>query len=103
RQVSRNVLVESLLVGALASLVGTLAGVGLGWALLQALGALGTGFDIALTIPPAVLVAGVAIGTVNTGFAAYAPARRGARIAPIEALRESSLEQPARSRWRALV
>lgn len=102
KQVSRSVIVESLIVGAGASLVGALAGVGLGWGLLQALGSLGSGFDIALTIPPATVAAGIAIGTVNTFFAAYSPARRGSRIAPIEALRESAIEQPSRSIWRTL-
>jgi putative ABC transport system permease protein len=103
KQVTRSVIVESLLIGAIASAVGALVGVGLGWLLLQALGALGAGFDIALTIPPAAIVAGIAIGTINTLFAAYTPARRGASIAPIEALRESSIEQPAKSRWRTVI
>jgi putative ABC transport system permease protein len=100
KQVTRSVIVESLLIGAIASAVGALVGVGLGWVLLQGLGALGAGFDIALTVPLATVVAGIAIGTITTFFAAYVPARRGASIAPIEALRESSIEQPATSKWR---
>lgn len=103
KQVTRSVIVESLIIGTIASAVGALVGVGLGWILLQGLGALGDGFDIALTIPPATLAAGVAIGTINTVFAAYAPARRGANIAPIEALRESSIEQPTTSTWRTVI
>ncbi len=103
KQVSRSVIVESLLIGAAASAVGALVGVGLGWVLLQVLGALGAGFEIALTIPPATIGAGIAIGTINTVFAAYTPARRGASIAPIEALRESSIEQPTKSKWRTAI
>ncbi len=102
KQVTRSVIVESLLIGALASAVGALVGVGLGWLLLQGLGALGAGFDIALTVPPASIVTGIAIGTIITFFAAYVPARRGASIAPIEALRESAIEQPAKSKWRTV-
>lgn len=103
KQVTRSIIVESLLIGVIASAVGSLVGVGLGWVLLQGLGALGAGFDIALTIPPATIAAGVAIGTINTVFAAYTPARRGASIAPIEALRESSIEQPAKPKWRTVI
>ncbi|MEP4590294.1 MAG: FtsX-like permease family protein [Ilumatobacter sp.] len=103
KQVTRSIIVESLLIGVGASAVGALVGVGLGWVLLQGLGTLGSGFDIALTIPPQTLVAGVLIGSINTVFAAYTPARRGASIAPIEALRESSIEQPARSKWRTVI
>jgi putative ABC transport system permease protein len=102
KQVSRSVLVESLIVGILASALGALVGTGLGWLLLQALGALGGGFDVALTVPPVALATGAAIGVMMTVSSAWSPARRGARIAPIEALRESSIEQPAESRWRML-
>jgi putative ABC transport system permease protein len=100
RQVTLSVLVESLIIGIVASAAGALVGIGLGWVLLQALGSFSGGFDVALTIPPAAVAAGLAIGIVNTVFAAYAPARRGASVAPIEALRSSSIEQPVESRRR---
>lgn len=103
KQVSRSVVVESLVIGIIASLMGALAGVGLGWVLLELLGSLGGGFDVALTIPSGTVGAGVVIGTIITLATAYLPARRGAKIAPIEALRESSIEQPDESRWRTYI
>jgi putative ABC transport system permease protein len=102
-QVSRNVIVESLVIGIIASVFGSAAGIGLGWLLLQVLGSLGGGFDVDLSIPAGTMGAGVIIGTVITLVAAYLPARRGARVPPIEALRESSVESVDPSPWRTRI
>ena len=103
KQVSRSVIIESLVIGIIASLLGALAGVGIGWVLLKLLGSLGVGFDVALTIPSGTIGAGVVIGTIITLAAAYLPARRGAKIAPLEALRESSIEQLDESKRRQII
>ncbi len=103
KQVSRSVIIESLIIGVLASLVGAAVGIGFGWVLLQLLGSLGGGFDVDLTIPTGTMGAGVIIGTIITLAAAYLPARRGARVAPIEALRDSSVENVHPSPWRTRI
>ncbi len=92
QQVSRSILVESLLIGVLASFIGALTGIGLGYALIKLLGSLAGDFDIALSIPGAAMAGAVALGTAITVAAAYLPARRGAKVAPIEALREGAVE-----------
>lgn len=92
RQVSIGILLESLVIGIIASLGGALAGIGLGAGLLRLLGSVTDGFDIALIVPPTAMVTGIVIGTIITVASAAIPARRGARIAPMAALRETAIE-----------
>ncbi len=89
RQVSRSVLFEALVVG----LVGSTIGVGLG--VLLAIGirfVFGRfGLDLSGTsfvFAPRTFLAAYGIGLVVTMVAAYLPARRSARIAPVAALRD---------------
>ena len=100
RQVTVSVVAESAVVGAVASVLGAAAGVGIGWALLELLGSFIGDFDLALSIPVGALVNGVVFGILITVASAYVPARRGARVDPIEALREAAVEpgRPARRR-----
>jgi len=88
-QVRAMILLEALVVGLVASTLGILAG----WALalgLTALLELAVG-DIfgAITIPPDAIAWGYILGTLVTLVAALMPAIHAARIAPMEALRES--------------
>lgn len=90
-QVFRSVLIESSVVGLVASALGVLAGVGIGTAGAAFGGPLlgmGDSFSVVLT-PPAV-VTGLVVGTVVTVFSALVPATRATRVAPLAALRTSA-------------
>ncbi|MFD6095304.1 ABC transporter permease [Nocardiopsis flavescens] len=89
-QVFRSMLAESLVVGVVSSVLGVLAGIGIGMA-GAALGgpALGMGAsDLAVT--PAAVATGLVLGTVVTVFSALVPATRATRVSPLAALRTSA-------------
>jgi len=100
-QVTRAVLGEALGVGVLASTAGLAAGFGLA----QLLRWLFTRFGVALppagfSLDPHAVLYSYLTGVVVTLAAAYAPARRAARIPPVAALRDD-VAMPLRSlRWR---
>lgn len=100
RQVAVSVVVESAAIGVVASAVGAAAGVGIGWGLLQLLGSFIGDLGLSLSIPVGGLLQGVLLGAVITVAAAYIPARRGARVDPVEAMRDAAAEPggPARGR-----
>ena len=97
RQVMTSVLVEAVVIGIVASLIGVLVGIGIAILLKSALNA--TGFEIpssGTAILPRTFIVSIVVGTLVTVVAAVVPARRAARVAPIEALREAQ-DQPGRS------
>jgi putative ABC transport system permease protein len=97
RQVMTSVIVEAIVVGVVASAAGVVAGIGLASALKGVLNA--TGFDIPASgavILPRTIIVSIVVGTLVTLVAAIVPARRAARVAPIEALREAQ-DRPGRS------
>lgn len=100
RQVAVSVVAESAAISLVASAAGAAAGIGIGWVLLQVLGSFIGDFDLGLSIPPGALANGVVLGTLITVAAAYFPARRGAKVDPIEAMRDAAAEPggPARRR-----
>ena len=92
RQVAVSVLCESAAIGVVASAAGAAAGIGVGWGLLELLGSFLGDLGLSLSIPWGALVNGVVLGTLITMAAAYFPARRGAKVDPIEALRDAAAE-----------
>lgn len=87
RQVGRSVLVEAVVVG----IVGSTLGLGLGWLMAVGIRALFATFGLDLTasslvFAPRTVGAAYLIGVVVTAVAAYLPARRASRIAPVAAM-----------------
>jgi putative ABC transport system permease protein len=91
RQVMGSVLIESVIVGLVASVVGIGVGIGLASLLKSALAAIGLKLPATgLVVSPRTIVVSLILGTGITVAAAISPARRASRLAPIEALRETS-------------
>lgn len=91
-QVRRSVLVEALVLGAVASAAGVLLALGLAWTAGMVLGEVELGMPVSLALrvsPTAVLVPWVA-GVVVTALAAWWPSRRATRVAPVAALQPAA-------------
>ncbi|MGW0331159.1 ABC transporter permease [Streptomyces sp. NPDC003011] len=94
RQVTRSVLVEAFVVGAVAAVTGLVAGIGIGAGLRSLMGSLGaTVPDGPLIITPGTVGAALAVGILITMLAAWLPGRRAAKIPPVAAM--SSLHAAA--------
>jgi putative ABC transport system permease protein len=91
RQVMRTILAEAVVLGAAASAVGIVLGVGMARALSSLMGGFGISVPSApLPVEPFTVAAGLVVGTAITVAAAVAPARRATRVLPVEALRDSA-------------
>ncbi|MEU4204734.1 FtsX-like permease family protein [Streptomyces sp. NPDC045470] len=86
RQVTRSVLIEAFVVGAVAAVTGLLAGIGIGAGLRTFTGALGTVPEGPLVVAPSTVVVSLLVGTVVTVLAAWLPSRRAAKIPPVAAM-----------------
>ncbi|OEV12592.1 ABC transporter permease [Streptomyces nanshensis] len=87
RQVTRSVLIEALVVGAVAAVAGLGAGVGIGAALRSLMGRFGaTVPDGPLVVDGTAVAASLATGIVVTVLAAWLPARRAAKVPPVAAM-----------------
>ncbi len=94
RQVTRSVLIEAFLMALVGSTVGLLLGLGLSRVLAGLFRTFG--LDIAgevLTLTPFTIIAGYSVGIVVTMVAAFVPARRAAKVAPVAAMRDDLVVQ----------
>ncbi|MFD9422188.1 MULTISPECIES: ABC transporter permease [unclassified Streptomyces] len=86
-QVKRSVLLEAAVVGAIASVIGFVLGLGLAIGLRSAMSLLGGKIPAGpLVVSPTAVAAAFTVGIVITVLAAWLPARRAAKIAPVAAM-----------------
>ncbi len=98
RQVFGGTLLESLIVGLLASAAGVVAGLGLGWGLQRLFAGFGASIPSgSLVLQPSTVIISMAAGLAVTLVAAVIPARSATRVAPVAAL-GSQQEQPVSGR-----
>ncbi len=103
-QISRAMLLESVVVGIVGSLLGLIAGIGVSAALKSFLGVLGIEFpSTTLQLLPRTIILVMVLGTLVTVLSAILPALRGGRVSPLAAMRESAVEQVGSSRKRILI
>jgi putative ABC transport system permease protein len=103
RQVTRSVLIEALVVGAVGSTVGLALGFALALGLKALFGAIGLDLSSAgLVFQWRTVVVAYAVGVLITLLAAYLPARRAAQVPPVAALRDD-VAMPESSMRRRLV
>lgn len=98
KQVLRSVVLESVLVGLIASAIGVVVGVGIGQFLIAQ-------FDIGVSVSvgAGIVVNSIVIGTLITVASAYLPARRASKIPPVAAMRDVAVDSSGRSKVRLVI
>ncbi|MHB9851689.1 ABC transporter permease [Streptomyces krungchingensis] len=87
RQVTRSVLVEAFVVGAVAAVAGLAAGIGIGAGMRSLMGTFGaTVPDGPLVVSPGTVGTALLVGVLVTMLAAWLPGRRAAKIPPVAAM-----------------
>jgi putative ABC transport system permease protein len=92
RQILRSVILEALVIGVLASLVGLFAGLGLAKGLNGIFVAVGIDLPLAGTVfATRTIIVAIVVGILVTLFASLRPALRATRVPPIAAVREGAV------------
>lgn len=97
-QVRRAVLTEALSLGAVATVAGMVAGLGLAALLVRIMTRLAETAPARLTITPGAAATGLAVGLLATFAGALTPALRAGRISPVDAIRGSLTSKPRPTR-----
>ncbi len=97
RQVLRAVVIEALVIGLVASLVGVIAGLGLAKLLSSVLASVGVDLPQTGTVfATRTVVVALLVGVVVTVVAGLGPAQRATRVSPVTAMREGAEVPPGR-------
>jgi putative ABC transport system permease protein len=103
-QVTVSVLVEALVIGVISSLIGFVLGIGVAISLRKLLNALGIALPGGATvIELRTVLVSLLVGVLATVVAALVPARRAARVAPVQAMRESGPGEDRSLRLRTVI
>ncbi|MCU1483735.1 MAG: ABC-type transport system, involved in lipoprotein release, permease component [Actinomycetia bacterium] len=104
RQVTRSLMLEALVIGFIASIVGLLLGIGVAVGLKALFSAFGFGLPAeGLAIGGSTVIISLLLGTVISVLSSWLPARRGAKVPPIAAMRDVAYEQKGRPRLRIAI
>jgi putative ABC transport system permease protein len=104
RQVLRSILLETFIVGVVASILGILVGFALAPALAGLLKAFGIDLGTqGLVIKGSTVIIGLLVGVIATMVSGFVPARRATRVAPVAAMRDSVTPGAGRLRRRRVV
>src|ERR687897_608937 len=91
KQVLRSVVLEGLVIGLLASVIGLVLGLGLSKGMIALFSALGVDLpDAATVVQSRTVIVSLLIGTGITLVASILPAKRATRVPPIAAVREGA-------------
>jgi putative ABC transport system permease protein len=101
KQVLGTLMVEAFAVGVAASVVGLFAGIGMAQLLKTLLNGFGLGLPASgVVVTGGTVLASLLVGVIITVLAAFLPARRGGKVPPIAALRETAVDSTELSKLR---
>lgn len=104
KQVTRAMLIESIVVGLFGSTVGFISGIGLSQGLTGLLHALSIDVPSSgLVIQTSAITKTIVVGLVVTVLSAWLPARRAGKVSPLAAMRATALETPGPGRIRKVL
>ena len=92
RQIRRAILIESFVIGSVASVIGLLVGLGLAQLLFALFNAAGLTLPNSGTVvKPRTIIVAILVGVIVTVLASLRPAIRATRVEPIAAVREGAM------------